>query len=151
MRERLDEHSRFLESQLAGLESMIQDKEQLRLNFNINPALEGTCKAEVPQNAAKQSNDVGLNSTVAVISSLEPAILPPSQAQPPLAKTQPSVSGSVPEVEPISQQIIPAKQATLNNPVSLENAPLQTKPLETGGPSFAAVSTTVPASVGAEK
>ena len=26
MRERLDEHSRFLESQLAGLESLVQEK-----------------------------------------------------------------------------------------------------------------------------
>ena len=29
MRERLDEHSRFLESQLAGLESLVQERGEL--------------------------------------------------------------------------------------------------------------------------
>lgn len=51
MRERLDEHSRFLESQLAGLESLVQNKGQLTVDTDIK-ILDG--KAE-PVSASKIS------------------------------------------------------------------------------------------------
>lgn len=54
MRERLDEHSRFLESQLAGLESLVQNKGQLTVDTDINIP-DG--KAEAVNSASKISKE----------------------------------------------------------------------------------------------
>lgn len=54
MRERLDEHSRFLESQLAGLESLVQNKGQLTVDTDINIP-DG--KAEPVNSASKISKE----------------------------------------------------------------------------------------------
>lgn len=40
MRERLDEHSRFLESQLAGLESLVQERGELDVVVPAMPETE---------------------------------------------------------------------------------------------------------------
>ncbi len=76
MRERLDEHSRFLESQLAGLESMIQDKEQLRLK-----RLSSNIETQLPKEVATQSNGHGRSSKLGNVNAAAPIVLPPPQSQ----------------------------------------------------------------------
>ncbi len=124
MRERLDEHSRFLESQLAGLECMIQDKQQLGINFNTNPVNAGeSSKDKVAEPNSITQPHVTAKATFRFVEQPTTISLPPPQVQSPFVKSpQLSISRTLPvEISnlPSSQKTAaPPAQATTTSAIN---------------------------------
>ena len=125
MRERLDEHSRFLESQLAGLESMIQDKEQLRLkksSLNI--------ENQLPKEVTGKSSEHGISSKLGNTNTAAPIVLPPPQSQLPPATPQLTTLQNLSEIKKSLEPALVAQAEEQTVEASKETIPAEKKAAE---------------------
>lgn len=117
MRERLDEHSRFLESQLAGLECLALERGKMSVPTTLNAAEKSNIAAAPPTSLPVVTVAEGvLPTTVSVHNTVEKRVTPAPNIQT-LEKAKPTLPKATAPIPVATQAYVPmVPPATLTVP-----------------------------------